>query len=51
MRYESENFVLDTDDYSLTRNGVNHPIEPRVFDLLVGVRRVPVRKGNVLAIG
>ncbi|MFC1560354.1 winged helix-turn-helix domain-containing tetratricopeptide repeat protein [Pseudomonadota bacterium] len=35
MRYKSENFILDTDDYSLTRNGVNHPIEPRVFDLLV----------------
>ena len=35
MRYQSENFILDTDDYSLTRNGVNHPIEPQVFDLLV----------------
>ena len=30
-----ENFILDKDDYSLTRNGVNHPIEPQVFDLLV----------------
>ena len=35
MRYQSENFILDTDDYSLTRNGVKHPIEPQVFDLLV----------------
>jgi len=35
MRYQSENFILDTDDYSLTRNGVHHPIEPQVFDLLV----------------
>lgn len=35
MRYQSENFILDTDDYSLTRNGINHPIEPQVFDLLV----------------
>jgi TolB-like protein/Tfp pilus assembly protein PilF len=35
MRYQSENFILDADDYSLTRNGVNHPIEPQVFDLLV----------------
>ena len=35
MRYQSENFILDKDDYSLTRNGVNHPIEPQVFDLLV----------------
>jgi TolB-like protein/Tfp pilus assembly protein PilF len=35
MRYQSENFILETDDYSLTRNGVNHPIEPQVFDLLV----------------
>jgi TolB-like protein/Tfp pilus assembly protein PilF len=35
MRYQSENFILDTDDYSLTRNGVSHPIEPQVFDLLV----------------
>ncbi len=35
MRYQSENFVLDTGDYSLTRNGVDHPIEPQVFDLLV----------------
>jgi len=35
MRYQSENFILDTDDYSLTRNGVIHPIEPQVFDLLV----------------
>lgn len=35
MRYQSENFILDTDDYSLIRNGINHPIEPQVFDLLV----------------
>ena len=35
MRYQSENFILDADDYSLTRNGVNHPIEPQVFDLLL----------------
>ncbi|MGB5706715.1 MAG: winged helix-turn-helix domain-containing protein [Arenicellales bacterium] len=35
MRYQSENFTLDTDDYSLMRNGVNHPIEPQVFDLLI----------------
>ena len=35
MRYQSENFILDTDDYSLTRNGVKHPVEPQVFDLLV----------------
>ncbi|MDC1288161.1 winged helix-turn-helix domain-containing protein, partial [Gammaproteobacteria bacterium] len=35
VRYQSENFILDTDDYSLTRNGVNHPIEPQVFDLLI----------------
>jgi len=35
MRYQSENFILDTDNYSLTRNGVNHAIEPQVFDLLV----------------
>ena len=35
MRYQSENFTLDTDDYRLTRNGVNHPVEPQVFDLLV----------------
>ena len=35
MRYQSENFILDTDAYSLTRNGINHPIEPQVFDLLV----------------
>ena len=35
MRYQSENFTLDTDDYSLTRNGINHAIEPQVFDLLV----------------
>ena len=32
MRYQSENFTLDTDDYSLTRNGINHAIEPQVFD-------------------
>ena len=35
MRYKSENFSLDTEDYSLIRNGVNHPVEPQVFDLLV----------------
>ena len=35
MQYQSENFTLDTDDYSLTRNGINHAIEPQVFDLLV----------------
>ena len=35
MRYQSENFTLDTDDYSLTRNGINHAIEPQVFDLLI----------------
>jgi len=35
MRYQSENFTLDTDDYSLTRNGINHAIEPQVFNLLV----------------
>lgn len=35
MRYQSENFILDTDGCSLTRNGVNHPVEPQVFDLLV----------------
>ncbi len=35
MRYQSENFILDMDDYSLARNGVNHSIEPQVFDLLV----------------
>ena len=35
MQYQSENFILNTDDYSLTRNGVKHPIEPQVFDLLV----------------
>ena len=35
MRYQSENFTLDTDDYSLTRNGINHAVEPQVFDLLV----------------
>lgn len=35
MRFQSENFILDTDDYSLTRNQANHPIEPQVFDLLV----------------
>jgi DNA-binding winged helix-turn-helix (wHTH) protein len=35
MRYQSENFILDMDDYSMTRNGVNHAIEPQVFDLLV----------------
>lgn len=35
MRYQSKNFILDKDDYSLNRNGVNHPIEPQVFDLLV----------------
>ena len=35
MQYKSENFTLDTDDYSLTRNGISHPIEPQVFDLLV----------------
>ena len=35
MQYQSENFTLDTDDYSLTRNGISHPIEPQVFDLLV----------------
>lgn len=35
MRYQSENFTLDTDDYSLTRNGINHATEPQVFDLLV----------------
>ncbi len=35
MRYQSANFTLDTDDYSLTRNGINHAIEPQVFDLLI----------------
>lgn len=35
MRYQSENFILDTDDYSLTRNGVSHAIEPQVFNLLI----------------
>ena len=35
MRYQSENFTLDTDDYSLTRNGINHAIEPQVFNLLI----------------
>jgi len=35
MRYQSENFILDGDDYSLTRNGVNHAVEPQVFDLLI----------------
>lgn len=35
MRYQSENFTLDSDDYSLTRNGINYAIEPQVFDLLI----------------
>ena len=35
MQYQSENFTLDTDDYSLTRNGINHAIEPQVFNLLI----------------
>ena len=35
MRYQTQNFTLDTDDYSLKRNGINHAIEPQVFDLLV----------------
>ena len=35
MLYQSENFTLDTDNYSLTRNGINHAIEPQVFNLLI----------------
>lgn len=35
MLYQSENFTLDTDDYSLSRNGINHAIEPQVFNLLI----------------
>jgi TolB-like protein/Tfp pilus assembly protein PilF len=35
MRYQSENFTLDVDDYSLARNGINYAIEPQVFDLLI----------------
>ena len=35
MIYQSQNFALDTQSYSLERNGDKHAVEPQVFDLLV----------------
>ena len=34
MRYSFADYVLDTESYALTRNGVAVPVEPQVFDLL-----------------
>jgi TolB-like protein/Flp pilus assembly protein TadD len=35
MIYQNQNFALDTQSYSLERNGEKHAVEPQVFDLLV----------------
>ena len=35
MIYRCNGFLIDTDRYELSRDGVSVPLEPRVFDLLV----------------